>query len=454
MVSLALHIEPPLLMLAPHSEAQLCYALVTIVTHSEQLLPVDWAIVADASRSMRIPIVSEVQFRMLVRQGGAQEVVVDGVPVWQLSGPLPHALRDRSPSALDFLARALHTVLERLDADDRFVLVACAEQVRTVASGHGDNRIPLLDGIARLKQLQLGDETDLALGMQSAIAALGPARDQRRARQLLVLTDGFTRDAQACLTLAQTAAQQGVSISTIGVGGDFQMELLTALADSSGGRAHFVRRAEEIPRAIAAEFALAHAVSASAVTLALETPAQVRVRRVTRISPSLAPLEWLQRTPQTYQLTLGDLERDRPLRLLLELLAPPGPPFAPDGRPTWRRLGVLRATSGTAQSETELIAEYAFAESVPPPAVLHAAAQASVVALQARALAALERGEHERAATLLGTVAARLDALGATELAAAARRQVASLAHQGTTSALGTKELTYATRRLTEYEIG
>jgi hypothetical protein len=454
MRSLALSIEPPVIALAPQRAAQLCYALLTLRAQSDALLPVDWAIVVDASRSMRIPIVSEAQFRALVRQGGAQEMLVDGVPIWQLAGPLPEALREQSPSALDYLARALHTVVERLAAADRFVLVACAEQSRLLTSGRGLERTALLDGIARLKQLQLGDETDLALGMQHALAALAADTDPRRIRRLLLLTDGFTRDVQACLSLAEQATTQRVSISTIGVGGDFQVELLTTLADSSGGRAHFVRRAEEIPRAVAAEFAAAHGVSAGAVMLTLETPTHVGVRRVTRISPSLATLEWQRQNAQHYQLALGDVEQERPLRLLLELLAPPAPAFSPDGRPTRRRLGVLRAQSDGTVSEAALLALTVAEAGPPPPTVLHAAAQASVAALQARALATLANGDQEHAASLLQLVATRLAELGAADLAAAARHQAEQLAQRGTISGLAAKELTYATRRLTEDEVG
>ena len=74
---------------------------------------VNWAFVADASRSMRIPIISDSQFRALARAGGAQETLVDGVPVWQLSGPVPDEIRAQAPSALDHTARALHSVVER-----------------------------------------------------------------------------------------------------------------------------------------------------------------------------------------------------------------------------------------------------------------------------------------------------------------------------------------------------
>src|SRR5262245_39728440 len=127
------HTPNPLIVGRLH-EAQLCYALIRIGAAGDGgARPVNWALVADASRSMRIPIVDEAQFRALIREGGAQETLVDGVPVWQLSSPVPPEVRAVSRSALDHVARALHSVVERLDAHDRFALVGCAEEAVLLA---------------------------------------------------------------------------------------------------------------------------------------------------------------------------------------------------------------------------------------------------------------------------------------------------------------------------------
>src|SRR5262245_51854787 len=273
-------------------EAQLCYALVRIGAASDGgARPVNWALVADASRSMRIPIVDEAQFRALIREGGAQETLVDGVPVWQLSGPVPPDVRAASRSALDHVARALHSVVERLDARDRFALVACAEEAVVLArSASGAQRAELARGIARLASLNLGEQTDLAHGLELALNELRRGRDEQRVERLLLLTDGFTQRSDACLALASTAAAEGVAISTIGLGGEFQEEVLTALADRSGGRALFLHKPDDIPRTIAAELDAARAAAARAVALRVAPATGAALRRVTRIRPDLATL--------------------------------------------------------------------------------------------------------------------------------------------------------------------
>ncbi|HJZ49508.1 MAG TPA: VWA domain-containing protein, partial [Roseiflexaceae bacterium] len=100
MPKLTLQINPHQPALGLLREHQLCYVLLTITAHGSGAgRPVNWALVADASRSMRIPIVDEAQFRALLRENAAQETLVDGVPVWQLSGPVPPEVRAASPNA-------------------------------------------------------------------------------------------------------------------------------------------------------------------------------------------------------------------------------------------------------------------------------------------------------------------------------------------------------------------
>jgi hypothetical protein len=450
-MSLSLRLHPPELALPPRPEAQLCYALVSLAADAGGgAAPVDWAVVADASRSMRIPIVSEAQFRELVRSGGAQEVLVDGVPVWQLAGPVPPELRSAAPSALEHTARALHSVVERLGQADRLCIIACAERAELIAAADGANRAELVAGVARLRSVRLGEATELDAGMRLALDQLRRGPDQGR---LLLLTDGFTRGPERCLELARRAAAQGVSISTIGLGGEFQDELLTRIADLTGGRAVFLRRAEQIPAAVAAELDAARGAVARALALEVMLPRNAALRHATRLVPSLAPLEWAASDDgRRLTLQLGDLEPRASVRLLLELQAPPEPPRPPPGGARLR-LAALAATSGVATAQADVIVHYTPAAAPPAPLLLRAAARASVARLQRRAAQAADAGDSAAAARLLRAVAQRLHELGEDELSAAAHAEAAILDRTGRGSGLGARELTYATRRLGGHEL-
>ncbi|WP_371879045.1 VWA domain-containing protein [Candidatus Chloroploca mongolica] len=449
-MSIRIHILPPEMPLHPSTGVQVGYAIVTIAADAGgAALPINWAIVADASRSMRIPIVSEAQFRDLVRAGGAEEVLVDGVPVWQLTTSVPEAIRASAPSALDHTVRALHSIVERLDQADQIALIASTEQAMLLVATNGAERASVLAGASRLASLDPGETTDLAAGMRLALAQIGQHRDG--VSRMMLLTDGFTRDGEACVTLAREAAARGISVSTLGLGGEFQDELLTRIADLSGGRAVYVRQANAIPAAVAAELEAARQVVVRSLMLTLtHMPQGTVLRYVTRLSPSLAPLEWEEDpTQRRILLHLGDLERDTPVRLLFEFVAPPAP-LRPPVEGARVRLATLTAQSGSAHVATNLVAQYA--RHTPLPAILDAAGRASAVRLQRRAAAAMTVGDHAGAAQLLHAAARRFVDLGETGLAEACQHEAALLATTGQDSGAGARALTYATRRLGEYE--
>lgn len=453
-MSISLHVSPSPLRVLPRHEAQLGYVLLTIAADGGAgAAPVSWAIVADASRSMRIPIVSEAQFRELVRSGSVQEVLVDGMPVWQLDSAVPAEIRAAAPSALDHTARALHSIVERMDQRDHFALVACAEEALTlVPITSGQQRQRLVAGIMRLPSLRLGEETDLAAGMRLAISELAHVRRVDNVARLILLTDGFTQHAETCLELAATAAAHGISISTLGLGGEFQADLLTRIADATGGRAVFIRDAAGIPAAVTDELDAARGVAAQALSLSLTLPQRVQMRHVTRISPSLTPLAVPEQHGRTMTLHLGDLDRRTPIQLLLELLIPPVPPRPPaDGARI--RLAELTAASGSASAQVDLVAHYTPEATAPTSLLMQAAGRAGAARLQQRAFALAAAGDYANAAATLAAVAQRFTSLGEHHLAALAQHEAQNLATTGRTSGVGAKELTYATRRLGEHEV-
>jgi hypothetical protein len=261
---------------------------------------------------------------------------------------------------------------------------------------------------------------------------------------LLLLTDGFTQRPEQCLQLAAAAAAEGIAISTIGLGGEFQEDVLTGLADRSAGRAVFLRKPDDIPRAVAAELSTARAVALRAAALRAAPADGVSLRRVTRIRPALTPLTPIDSAGGAIEFRLGDLEASAPVTLLLELLAPP----RSAGEALLGQLAIV--CEGELAAEAELQAVYQGTTAPAPPEVLDAAARANAARLQQRALETAALGQAAEAARLLRAAAARLDDLGEPALAQIAREQATALEQGRRANPLATKELTYATRRLGE----
>ncbi|ACL24045.1 vWA domain-containing protein [Chloroflexus aggregans] len=441
-----LHVQcdPQPLQLPPLTQPQVAYVHLVISTQGDRTLPLHLVVVADASRSMRIPIVDEHRFRELVRNGGAHEVLVDGVPVWQLANPLSSEARSQFSSPIDYTVRALHSVVERLTPDDRMALIACASDALVLApSTPGHRRTDLIGAIARLPVLRLGESTNLAQGLQLALAQF-VVTDEPAVRRVVLLTDGFTTDTTMCTALAREAADRSITISTIGLGNTFEETLLTQIADLSGGRASFVQEAGHIPTIISAELEHARQTTIHALSLHMTLPQTVTLRRITRLSPTLSVLTPLS-TEHGRRLTLhlGDLRRGDAVRLLCEFL------IAPGTAGSQRRLARLRLRSGQHEQHHDLIAHYDPRATNPPPALLPLITHATIAHLHRRATLARQQGNHETAAVLLHRLAAHLRSLGETELATLALQE-ASTSGQIPLPNLTTKMLTYATRRLGE----
>ncbi|WP_322488376.1 vWA domain-containing protein [Chloroflexus sp.] len=436
--------DPQPLQLPPLTQPQVTYVHLVITAEGDHTLPLHLVLVADASRSMRIPIVDEHRFRELVRNGGAHEVLVDGVPVWQLANPLSSEARSQFPSPIDYTVRALHSVVERLTPDDQMAIIACASDALVLApSTSGYRRTELIGAIARLPMLRLGESTNLAQGLQLALAQF-VVTDQPAVRRVVLLTDGFTADTTMCTTLAREAATRGITISTIGLGSTFEETLLTQIADLSGGRASFGQEAGHIPMIISAELEHARQTTIHALSLHMTFPQTVTLRRITRLSPTLSVLTPVS-TEHGRRLTLplGDLCRGDSVRLLCEFLVAPGPPGSQ------RRLARLHFSSGQYEQHYDLIAHYELQATNPPPALLPIITRATIAHLHQRANLARQQGDYATAAKLLRQLAARLHEAGETELAALASAEAATLDQTHRPGATA-KELTYATRRLGE----
>lgn len=444
-MQIQLDLQPPILALNTLSQPQVCYVLLTWSADTpHEPWPINWAFVADASRSMRIPVINQAQFQTLQQQQKLKQVLVDGVPVWQMEHLPDELLRD-AKSPLDYVVKALHSSIERLAERDRFALVACAEEaVLLNPSTPGDERSALVHSINRLPTLNMGEQTDLSLGIKRAIDEVQAGRhtlDGPAVERIVLLTDGFTQRPDECLRLAQQATKQGISISTIGLGSEFQADLLTTLADRTGGRAVMLPQAESIPQVIARELELARNTSMRALELQLRVEPGVQLRRITRIRPVLTTLYEAGIDRHEIAIALGDLG-NKPQAVLLEMLAEP----RAQGRVPLVQV-VLRS-AGSIQTQSTLFASYQSKVPQYPAVLLAAAERAAAMRLEQRAQAMLRQNQLAEAARLMQAAAKRFESLGELDLAQRANQQAAQLQLGQTGDPLATKQLSYATRRL------
>jgi hypothetical protein len=456
---------------------RLVYLLVEVSGGSEStgsaMLPVNLALVVDVSESMHIRVATDEQFKQLVRTGLLQEILVDGVPAWQtVDSPqdVPGTeagrfdeIMARLPRKIDRVRDALWAAVEQLRPADRFSLVAFAGRAITLIpntagpstalrTGAEPITSRLLDVVDGLDELQLGDDTYIGRGMALGLEELRQGVSPDRADRMLVLTDGFTLDEQDCRKWATCARQARIPISTMGLGGEFNEELMIPIADQTGGEAYLLEDPEDIPAAFAQELQRAQAVRYRNLELKLRPSQGVEVRAAHRVRPSIAPLEAVNEGG-SYSFPLGDLVAGEEPALLLELIAPPRPARV------YRLAQVLLACDDPAggltglKTRADVVVEYTpdparAAQAV--PRVMHVVEALSAYKLQRRAQADLEAGDVAGATRKLRAAATRLLDMGEEKLAAEAEQQAAELEQRGQADPRLTKKLRYETRKLTQ----
>lgn len=192
-------------------------------------------------------------------QGGTLDVVVRVQAPTQV-GMVANAARlplsvtmviDRSasmigPPMIETLRCAEH-IINRMCPEDEVAVVAYDDKIETVIP-----MTPVKDvgpHIERLMKLKPRGRTALHAAWQAGLAQLGAERPDRLTRVLL-MSDGLANVGPRYLPEFAEAAQQararGLSTTTIGLGSDFNEELMIGLANLCGGQSYFGQRAEDL----------------------------------------------------------------------------------------------------------------------------------------------------------------------------------------------------------------
>jgi len=445
------------------AEARLVYLMIEVEQTSDapaangasaSAPPVNLALVLDVSDSMHIRVATDEEFEALAQQGLLQETLIDGVAAWQ-STDLSADLLSRMPRKIDRLRDALHVVIEHLHPDDRFsVVVFAGEALILIPTTSGAEKKRLLSVLDQLECFQLGDDTYIGRGMALAFETIRQGAANGLVNRMLILTDGFTRDEQDCRAWAARARKSRIPISTIGLGGDFNEELMIPIADQTGGEAYLLEHPEDMPAVFAQELQRAQAVHYRNLELKLRPMEGVELRAAYRIRPTIGVLETTNEGG-SYSFSLGDMVTGEEPALLIELIVPPRTPSV--YRLAHSVLTWSDPTSSlfTSNVRTVIPIEYSadparVAAVVPPPKLMRVVEALSVYKLQRRAQEAFIGGDVEGATRKLRAAATRLLDMGEDALAAEVQQQAAELERRGEMDPERTKRLRYETRKLTQ----
>lgn len=154
--------------------------------------------------------------------------------------------------------QAAMETLRKLEPDDRLTFVSYDDRVNVHT-----RRAKVGDGKALQRQiLRIVDGGGTALGpaLRSGLDELtGAQRGDDVLAHLMLLSDGLANEGESrpdvLASWTAKAFGQGVATSTLGVGLDYNEDLMTKIADAGGGRYHFIEDGSKVPEVLGDEFA-------------------------------------------------------------------------------------------------------------------------------------------------------------------------------------------------------
>jgi len=145
--------------------------------------------------------------------------------------------------------------------------------------------------------------------------------------RMILLTDGITYgDTDRCRQLARDARAGGISIYPLGIGQDWDENLLDTIGEMSGGMpAEFIRNPADAMAIFEQQVQSAVAVAVRNATLILRLPQGVTPKKAVKVLPIIQDLGQSVLSERQVVIHLGDLEKDNAQSVLVELMIDPRP---------------------------------------------------------------------------------------------------------------------------------
>jgi Ca-activated chloride channel family protein len=350
------------------------------------------------------------------------------------------------------LREAAKLVVDRLGPQDVISIVAFSDRKYLIADSQ-----PIADkeGLKKkIDRIRDGGGTAISGGMSQGLAELDKALSPDRISRMLLLTDGQTfGDEDQCKKLGRQAGGRGIVTYALGLGDDWNEDLLDDIAEASGGVADFIDSPDKIITFFDRAVKSMQDTVVQNSQLVLRLANGVTPRQVWQVLPMISNLGYRPLSDRDVQVTLGELEKGQARSMLVELLVAP----RPAGRYRVAQAEVtydvpgLRLTGEKVKADIllDLTADAALVKQYDAE-VMNIAEKVTAFKLQTRALEEAKMGNIAGASQKLRAAATRLLEMGEEELAQSALQEAENLETSGQMSAHGTKKLRYETRKLTQ----
>jgi Ca-activated chloride channel family protein len=357
---------------------------------------------------------------------------------------------DRSTSMqgmrLQQVKEGTRQIIDRLNTDDILSVVVFSDKAEVILDGSA--RVEMARAKSIISTIQPSGGTEMLQGLQAGLQQLQNNRRPDSVNHLILLTDGQTYgDESGCLKKAEWAGVNQISLTTMGVGSDWNENLLDQMAASSGGVSVYIDSPRKIVDIFKETINGLSNVVARELTMNINAAEGIKFQEGFLISPHINRIE-----TKTGKTILGPLGTRTNKTLLME--------FRIKSNPLAETKRLMRLTiegdvpnQGNRRSWEWVDIAGTFVNNVTgpldiPSTIVTALGKLAIFKMQEKAMDDLSAGNISGATQRLETMATRLLNLGETDLARAALLEAGRLARTGDLSAEGRKKIMYGTRSL------
>lgn len=236
---------------------------------------------------------------------------------------------DRSGSMdgrkIEMARTAVARAIRLLDPRDHLAVVVYDDQVETLLATVPASKRAKDAALEHLARIDARGSTDLAGGWFAGAVQLGSAHIEESTaasvRRVLLLTDGRANqgivDHDALAAAAARLRAQGISTSTLGIGADFDEQLLARIATEGGGHFYFIEKATQIPDFLASELGESLEIVARDVVVDLTCSSGVAATVLNGFATDTSA--------GRVRVSLGDLVADQEVTLVIAVSCRPSP---------------------------------------------------------------------------------------------------------------------------------
>ena len=185
---------------------------------------------------------------------------------------------DRSGSMsgqkLERAKKAAIEALRRLGKQDVFSVIIYDHNVETIVPAQPAHNTEWIE--AKIRQIQAGGNTALFGGVSQGASEIRKNIGGEYVHRIILLSDGIANvgpnTPEDLGRLGAALIKEAISVTTVGVGTDYNEDLMTRLSQNSDGNSYFVESSRDLPRIFAAELGDVLNVVAKKVHVIIECP--------------------------------------------------------------------------------------------------------------------------------------------------------------------------------------